>query len=324
MLARSSVREREMAVRLAIGAGQGRLVRQLLAESALLTIAGTVFGAFLAQALSSYLVTFLSTGNAPLFLNLGVDWRMLAFTAAIAIATCLLFGLTPAIRAASTSPGAAMKAGGRSVTAARSRFGLRRALVIAQVALSLVLLTGALLFGRSLRNLTTLDVGLTEEGLLIMDTDLTNLKYTPERRGLVYKQLLERLRATPGVEHAATTNQVQLSGSGWNDSIEILGAPPSDKRMVPWFARVSSGYFPTMGIAVLAGRDFNERDTPASPEVALVTQKFSENFLKGADPIGKQFRILTGPGEDPHVFQIVGLVKNSKYRGVRKDMEPLV
>ena len=324
MLARASVREREMAVRLAIGAGRGRLVRQLLAESALLTVAGTVLGGFLARGLSNYLVTFLSTSDAPLFLDLGMDWRMLAFTAAIAIATCLLFGLAPAMRAASTSPGAAMKAGGRSITADRSRFGLRRALVVTQVALSLVLLSGALLFGRSLRNLTTVDVGLKGEGLLIMGTDLTNLKYTPERRGVLYKQLLDRLRATPGVEHAATASVIQLSGNGWNDSIEIFGAPPSDKRMVPWFARVSSGYFPAMGIPILAGRDFNERDTPTSPGVALVSQKFGEKFLSGADPMGRQFRILTGPGEDPQVFQIVGLVKDSKYRGVRRDMDPLV
>lgn len=172
---------------MAIGAGQGRLVRQLLTESALLTVAGTVLGALLARSLSSFLVAFISTSNSPLFLDLQMDWRTFVFTTAVAIATCLLFGLTPAIRAASTSPGAAMKSGGRSITADQSRFGLRRVLVVTQVALSLVLLTGALLFGRSLRNLTTVDVGFNERGLLIMDTDVSNLKYTPERRGIVSK-----------------------------------------------------------------------------------------------------------------------------------------
>ena len=142
MLARSSVREREMAVRIAIGAGRGRLVRQLLAESALLTLAGTMLGALLAGWLSRYLVTFISTGSEPLFLDLGIDWRMLSFTSAVAIVTCLLFGIAPALRAAATTPGVAMKSGGRAVTADRSRFGLRRALVVVQVALSLVLLTG--------------------------------------------------------------------------------------------------------------------------------------------------------------------------------------
>ena len=324
MLARASVREREMAVRMAIGASRSRLVRQLLSESGLLTAAGTLLGALLAMTLSDYLVKFLSTPQAPLFLDLGTDWRVLGFTAAVAATTCILFGLTPAIRAASTSPGAAMKAGGRAVTADRSRFGLRRALVIAQVALSLVLLSGALLFGRSLRNLTTTDAGIREDGLLIMGADLTNLKQTPERRGETYKQLLGRLRTTPGIDQAATASVLQLSGNGWNEAIEIVGAPASGKRMVPWFARVSSGYFETMGIPMLGGRDFNERDTPNSPEVAIVTRKFCDQYLDGADPLGKQFRILTGPGEEPHLYQIAGLVKDSKYRGLRKDFEPLV
>jgi predicted permease len=324
MLARASVRAREMAVRLAIGAGQGRLVRQMLTECALLTVAGAALGAVLANVLSVYLVRFLSNGTTPLFLDLGVDWRILAFTFGTAITTCLLFGLTPAIRAAAIAPGEAMKAGGRSVTANRSGFGLRRALVVTQVALSLVLLSGAMLFSRSLRNLTKLDVGLVEDGVLIMDTDLTNLHYSPERRGQMYQQLLTRLRGTPGIEHAATASVLQLSGNGWNDSIEITGVPASEKRMVPWFARVSSGYFGTMGIPIVAGRDFNERDTPGSPEVAVVTQQFGEKFLNGADPMGREFRIIAGPGEEQHLFQIVGVVRNSRYRGIRYGMDPLV
>ena len=322
MLARASVREREMAVRLAIGAGRGRLVRQLLAESALLTLAGTVLGAFLAKGLSAYLVAFLTTRDAPLFLDLGVDWRVLGFTAGIAAITCLLFGLTPALRAAGTSPGVAMKTGGRSVTADRSRFGLRRALVVGQVALSLVLLAGALLFGRSLRNLTTVNVGLQQEGVLIVNLDLTNLKATPQRRGEVYAKLVDRLRATPGIDQVALTSRVQLSGGGWNELIAIPGTPDGEK--IPWFNRVSSGYFSTMGIPVLSGRDFNDRDVLNSPEVAVVTQKFSQKFLNGADPVGRQFRVLTGPADEQHVFQIVGLVKDSKYRNVRRDMEPIV
>ncbi|HEY3742654.1 MAG TPA: ABC transporter permease, partial [Bryobacteraceae bacterium] len=167
MLARASVREREMAVRIAIGAGRGRLVRQLLAESALLTLAGLTAGALLAQWLSRYLVTFLSTSTNHLFLDLELDWRVLGFASAVGIVTCLLFGAAPALRAAATSPGVAMKSGGRSISADRTRFGLRRILVVVQVALSLVLLTGALLFGRSLRNLTAIDTGLQEDGLLI-------------------------------------------------------------------------------------------------------------------------------------------------------------
>jgi putative ABC transport system permease protein len=323
MLARSSVREREMAVRLAIGAGKERLVRQLLTESALLSMAGTVLGAFLASWLSRYLVQFLSTGDAPLFLDLGTDWRMLAFTASVAVVTCLLFGLTPALNAARTSPGSAMKAGGRSVTADRSRFGLRRVLVVGQVALSLVLLTGALLFGRTLRNLNTVDTGLRQEGLLIADVDLTNLKYSPERRSQFFKELLDRLRATPGIEHASTAGVVQLSGNSSDDAVEVLGAPPSNESST-WFDWASAGYFETMGIPFLAGRDFNDRDTPGSPPVAVVNQSFAHKYLSDVDPIGRQFhRSQGGPGQPDPIWRIVGVVRDSKYKSLRGDREPI-
>src|SRR5579864_6430545 len=153
MLARASAREREIAVRLALGASRGRVVRQLLVESLLVAVSGAALGVFLAQNLSQFLVAFLSPEGSPLFVELKIDWRVLSFTAGLAALTCVLFGLTPALRAARTTPGAALKAGGRSMTAGRERFGLRRALVASQVALSLVLLVGALLFSRSLRNL---------------------------------------------------------------------------------------------------------------------------------------------------------------------------
>ncbi|HKP11037.1 MAG TPA: ABC transporter permease, partial [Blastocatellia bacterium] len=157
LLARASVREREMAVRLALGASRGRLIRQLMAESILLAATGAVLGLLLARGLSQFLVTLLSTEDNALFLNLNADWRVLTFTLGLATATCVLFGLVPALRATRTEPGAVMKASGRGLTTNRERFGLRRALVALQVALSLVLLVGALLFSGSLRNLLTLD-----------------------------------------------------------------------------------------------------------------------------------------------------------------------
>ena len=142
MLARASAREREIAIRLAIGASRPRLIRQLLAESLLLALIGAAFGAALAQGLSRYLVTFLNSNDNPLFVDLGTDWRVFGFTASLAILTCILFGLTPAIRATRTTPGAVMKASSRGLTEGRERFGLRRILVVSQVALSLVLLAG--------------------------------------------------------------------------------------------------------------------------------------------------------------------------------------
>ncbi len=326
-LARASAREREMAVRLAIGADRGRLIRQLLAESFLLTMIGTATGAALARLLSGNLVSFLTTGNNPLFLQLEPDWRVLGFTAAVAVLTCILFGLTPAIRATRTAPNAAMKGSGRGVTMDRERFGLRRALVVSQVALSLVLLVGALLFAGSLRNLMTLDPGFRPEGLLIAQIDITRLQYPPERRTVFFRDLLTAVRTTPGVEQVATSRIVLMNDGYWNNAIELLGqsaAHGNNDRMVPWFNQVSRGYFQAMGTPMLAGRDFDDRDTPSSPEVAVVNQEFSRKFLSGADPIGRTFRILSGPGEPEHLYQIIGLVKNSKYASMREDFKPTV
>jgi predicted permease len=322
-LARASVREREMAVRLAIGAGRTRLIRQLLSESLLLTFFGAVVGIFLANVICLYMVRFLTTERNPIFLALTPDWRLLGFTAGVAILTCILFGLTPAIRATRTAPAGAMKTAGRGLTADRERFGLRRGLVVVQVAMSLVLLAGALLFVRSLRNLLTLDSGIQQSGLLIMGVDLSDLHYSPERRATVYRDLLENVRASPGVELATTTTIVPISGSGWNEMVEIPGVHNKD-HMVPWFNRVSAGYFRTLGTPILAGRDFDQHDTVSSPEVAMVTQEFSHKFLNGANPIGRQIRLLVGPGEPEHQYQIVGLVKNSKYQSLREDFQPLV
>jgi predicted permease len=138
----------------------------------------------------------------------------------------------------------------------------------------------------------------------------------------LYRELLTGVRNTPGVQQAASASIVQVGGDGWNDSIEILGQP-SGKHLEPWFDRVSAGYFRTMGTPLLAGRDFDERDTAASPEVAIVNEKFCSKFLGKESPLGKQFRVLAGPGEPQHVYQIVGLVKNSKYQSLRDDFEPI-
>lgn len=192
MLARATAREREVAVRLAIGASRGRIVRQMLAESLLLAAIGAACGAALAQWLSRFLVAFLTTDTNRIFVALSLDWRMFGFTAALAAITCLLFGLLPAIRATRTAPGVAMQAGSRGSTDSRERFGMRRALVVAQVALSLVLVVGALLFVRSLRNLMTLDAGFAQDGLVIASLDL-------RRAGVATELLLqdERVEGCP-------------------------------------------------------------------------------------------------------------------------------
>lgn len=323
MLARASAREREMAVRLAIGASRSRLIRQLLVESLALTLAGAAVGALLAQFLTSYLVSFISTGSNPVFVDLTLDWRVLCFTAAVAILTCILFGLTPALRATRTDPASAMKSAGRGVTADRQRFSLRRALVISQVALSLVLLVGAFLFVGSLRNLLTLNAGFSQNHLLVVEIDASRVRMAAAARSVLYRNLLADVQNTSGVEQAASARIVPVSGSGWNDVVEMSGQP-TKQRMIPWFNRVSTGYFRAMGTPFLAGRDFDEHDTVSAPQVAIVNEEFCNKFLGKTNPIGKEFRILAGPGQPQPVYQIVGLVKNSKYRVLREAFEPLV
>ncbi|MBV8071577.1 MAG: FtsX-like permease family protein, partial [Acidobacteriaceae bacterium] len=323
MLARATNREREMAVRLAIGADRARLLRQLLIESLTLALTGALAGAFLARFLGKYLVSFLSTSDNPLFIELAPDWRLFAFTATLAILTCILFGLAPAVRATRTAPAAAMNSAGRSVTADRHRFRVRRLLVVSQVALSLVLLIGALLFVRSLRNLLTRDAGFRQDGLLIAGIDASRTGFSPGRRGILYRDILEDVHHIPGVQDAATASVIQVGGSYWNDNIEILGHR-SGKNLIPWFDRISPNYFRTMGTPLIAGRDFDDRDTTASPDVAIVNEEFSRKFLGGRNPLGQKFRMLVGPGEPQHVYEIVGLVKNSKYTSLRDDFEPIV
>ncbi len=323
MLARASAREREIAIRLAMGASRGRLIRQLLSESLTLAFLGAAFGAFLAQALSRSLVSFLTTTSDPLSVDLNADWRILAFTAGLAVLTCILFGLTPALRGTRIAPAAVMKAAGRSITTTRERFGLRRILVVSQVALSLVLLVGALLFVRSLRNLLTLDAGFRQDGLLIGALDLRRPNYAPERRPEIFRQLLAGLRSTPGVDAAAESTIVPISGSGWNDYIRLDGSKDFSQHLISDFSRISSGYFKTMSQPLLAGRDLDERDTLQSPKVAIVNETFARKFLKGANPIGKRFYVQPEAGKPEPVYEIVGWVKDSKYQSLKEKPQPI-
>src|SRR5882672_4978015 len=221
MLARATAREREVAVRLAIGASRGRIVRQMLAESLLIAAIGAACGAALAQWLSGFMVEFLSTDNNRIFVALSLDWRIFAFTAALGVLTCLIFGLVPSIRATGTAPGAAMKAGSRGSTDTRERFGMRRALVVAQVALSLVLVVGAVLFVRSLRNLMMLDAGFKQDGILVVSMDLRRAGVPEERRTALFADIAAKIGALPGVTSAAQAFIVPVSGSGWNENIVI-------------------------------------------------------------------------------------------------------
>ncbi len=322
MVARASARQREMAMRLALGASRNRLIRQMLAESLLLAFIGAAFGLALAQVLSRLLVSFLSTERTQFFLDLHPDWKLFVFTALLAVLTCILFGLVPAIQAGKTEPGELLKGQGRGNTAGRERLGMRRVLVVSQVALSLVLLVGALLFVRTFRNLVTLEAGFRQDNLIVAGIDLTPIQLPVEQRNAYKQNLLERIRGLPGVNAAANVSIVPLSGSGWNENIAIQGK--GIQREVANFNQVSPGYFHTVGTPILAGRDFNDRDTATSPPVAIVTETFAKKFLKGGNPVGTTFGKIQQEGKPDRVYQIVGLIKDTKYFTLREEFTPIV
>jgi len=322
MVARASVRQREVAVRLALGASRRRLIRQLLAESLVLAAAGAACGVALAQALSRLLVSFLSTQDSQLFVAMPRDLRLLAFTAGLAVLTCVLFGLLPAVQASRTDPLEALKTGGRGIAGSGAKLSVRRALVVSQVALSLVLLVGALLFVRSLRNLLSLDAGFTRDHILVAGVDYSRLHVPPERRSAFTREIVERVQSIPGVTGAAGARVVPLGGDSWNHHISIVGT--EIKHQTANFNRVGPGYFRTMGTTLLAGRDFDGRDTRGSEHVALVTETFSRKFLNGASPVGRTLQIDNQGGDTVERFQIIGLVRDTKYGELREEFTPIV
>jgi len=323
ILARASVRRREIAIRLALGAGRGRLIRQLLTESILLSLSGGALGMLLAQWGSHLVVRLLSTDGSAVSLSLPVDWRMLAFTAAVSIGTALLFGLAPAWLSTRVQPSAAMKCGGRGIADGHSRFSFGGALVIAQVALSLALVVCAGLMLGTFRKLTTMDPGFRHEQVLLATVDLRNAHYPEAQRRIVYSQVLERLRVLPGVRSASSSDITPISGMGWNGLIVLQGAARKGQGVpLVFFNQVSDRFFETMGTPVLAGRDFNDRDTPSSTRVVIVNETLARKFFGEANPLGRSFRVQDGATlEAP--LEIVGLVRDAKYGTLREETRPI-
>jgi putative ABC transport system permease protein len=322
ILARASARAHEFAVRLAIGASRNRLIQQLITEALLLTLCGVAAGLLVSEALSRFLIGLLGTQGDTLFLNLEPDWRMLGFTVMVASLTCLLFGLTPAFQSTRTGAAEAMKTSGRTLSTSRERFGLRQLLVVAQVSLSLVLLVSALLFSASLRNLLGVDAGFQQNGILIVDLDLSRLRVPVGQRIAFKRGLLEKIRAVPGILSAGQVAILPLSGSGIENSVwkdAAVASPKSDC----YFNWLGPGYLKTMGINLLSGRDFDDHDTTSSLRVAIVNQSFARKLQLGADPIGKRFRREATPSEPETVFEIVGFVQDTKYHKLRENFTPI-
>ena len=321
LLARASAREREIAVRQAMGASRSRLVWQLLSESMLLALFGAVLGAGLAALLSRGLIAFLTTERNRMFVGLSIDWRVLGFTAGTAILTCVLFGLAPALRATRVAPASVIRSAGRGLTAGREKLSLRRLLVVAQVAMSLVLLAGALLFVRSLQRLLAIDPGFRPEGIVSVRVDYRSAHFRKERMLEVRRETLEKLRQRTGAISAGEVDMTPVGGGGWDQNAWEPGY--GGPRLDVLFNRTGPGYFLTMGIPFVTGRDFDEHDNLSSPRVAIVNEQFARKIFQGRNPIGRTFRREEFGDTPDSQFLVVGLVRNTKYYQLREDFQPI-
>ena len=322
LLARATVRRREVAVRLALGAGRARIARQLITESLLVASLGALTGWAFASWGSRLLLSLMSRGNQIIALDLAPDVRMLAFTIAVAVLTGLIFGVVPAWQASHVDPQVAMKAQGRGASDGVARLRIGRALVVSQIAISLVLVTAAGLLVGSWRRLATLNPGFRRQQVLLVAADLRS---TPaEQRDAATREILERLRAIPGVRRAATATITPISGSGWNSVIKVDGFVPASKRdALTWMNPVSDGYFSTLAIPMLSGRDFDGHENENSPKVAIVTEATARKFFGTPNPVGRTFQLPEGRTLGPPVT-VIGVVASSKYRSLRDSMTSIV
>jgi putative ABC transport system permease protein len=323
MLARAAARHKEIAVRQALGASRARLIRQLLAESALLSLAGALLGILFASWGTALLVRYISTTQNAVFLDLSLDGRVLGFTAAVAIFTGILFGLAPAVRSTRVSLTSAMK-GSQAPEAGHSlRFRARKWLVASQVALSLVLLVAAGLLLRSFAKLAMLNLGFDRNGVLLVGTDLRAAKVAPDAQPAVYEAIEHRLAALPGVASVSRSTLTPISGEFWNEWIRTgWSRALTHQNALAWFNCVSPSFFRTLRMELLAGRNFNDRDTKAAPAVAIVNQTLVRRFFPGVNPLGKTFRIDDIAGLPGPPIEVVGIVRDAKYGSVRERTLP--
>ena len=320
LLARATARQREMAIRLALGASRGRLVRQLLTESIFLSALGTAGGALFALWGSRLLVALLSTAPGSISIDLTPDWHVAAFTASVAIGTGLLFGLAPAWRAARADPHATLKPHGRGVIEGHSRFRLGKALVVGQIALSLVSITGAGLLLASWRELATLDPGYDRDGVLLARATPSGTAVPPAARAAQYREMIARLRLVPGVTAVGAAAYTPLVSS-WNIVIDVGGDAGRANPPIVQMNEVSDGYFTAIGTPLRAGRDFSPHDTPSSPRVAIVSEHLAREFLGGSRALGARVRFGSPPNNP---IEIIGIVADSRQSSLRDASEPMV
>jgi predicted permease len=321
LLARATARRHELSVRVALGASRWRIARQLLVESLVLSAAGAALGLVVAQVGSRLLVRQLSTSTNTVFLSLPLDWRIVGFTAMVAVGTALLFGVVPALRGTRVDPQDALTAQGRGVLG-ESHTSLGSTLVVLQVALSLVLVFAAGLFMRTFTSLATLDLGFDRNPVLIASINATALQLEPNERPALFRRALDATLATPGVSSAAVSSVTPIGGSTSNRRIELPDGPdlPVQERLT-FINLVSENWFETYGVRFLAGRDFTAADR-SGPPVVVVNETFARKFIPGRNPIGARIR-QQGVGSVPTVeHEVVGYVKDTVYRSLREPVPP--
>ncbi len=321
LLARAVGRQKEIAVRLAVGASRLRLVRQLIAESVILSLAGGAAGILFAWWTGGALLALLAdSANLPLSAN--PDLRVLGFTLALSTLSGILFGLAPAFQATSPKLALTLKDQAGNVSPGGGHVRLRKALVVSQVALSLLMLIAAALFSRSLYNLKNVDLGFRRDRLLSFTIEPSLANYKPERIRGFAEELQQRVAAAPRVQSAAIGDLSLIAGDQNMSTIFIEGYQPrDDENMNPWFDTVSPGYFSTLGIPLRLGREFTERDRMGAPRVAIVNDVFVDTWFKNQNPIGRHFGLGRGNKAD---IEIVGVARASKYSKVDEKIPPVV
>ena len=317
LIARAFARQREIAVRLSLGATRGQLIRQLLTESVLLSFIGGALGIGLSVALTRGLIAFIPQ-QQPLLIQPTPDVRILAFTFVLTLFTGIVFGLLPALKASNPDQWATLKDTVGGIAGTGGSLFLRKGLVAAQVALSFLLLFGAGLFVRSLQNLQTTDTGVEMDNLITFRLSPALSGYDNPRTVNMYNELLERLRSTPGIKSASHVAVSILSGDEWDSSTSVEGHQAKDgEDMQAFMNALSPGYFETMGIKLLDGRDFRTSDIVESPKIAIVNRKFAQHFFGDKPAVGKRLGRGTGP-ETKMDIEIVGVVEDSLYEGPRE------
>jgi predicted permease len=315
LLARATSRQKEFAVRLALGAGRGRIVRQQLVESVLLALGGAVVGLTLARWTGTVLIAALPGSGAAQTLTASPDLRVVAFTLAVALLTALVFGIVPALQATRPAVTSSLKEEAGSVAGGGRQARVRRALVVCQVAMSMLLLAGAGLFARSLHNLRSIDPGFRTEGLISFSVDSSLSGYDQNRSLALYDRLQRELAAVPGVRNVSMSEIGALTGSEWGMSIRVDGYQQKEgEDLNPNFDGVGPQYFSTMSIPLVRGREFTERDVKGAPRVAIINETMAKYFFGDTDPIGRRF----GFGRDPATaIEIVGVVKDVRSLALR-------